>query len=135
VEPEQWLMLDVRDYNVVHGSWAIFGGNFVYKPALASTETAKFFYVSENCCAASDATAKAEFTADDDTFRLDDRVLELTLIWVWRQQKELDYSEDMVTAEMALSREISKDKGARVLRPGAQRDYGAEMAFPFEVTP
>lgn len=135
ITPEQWLNLDVRSYDIVTGTWTIYGGNFVYKPALASDEDAKFWYISDKICADSGSTAKATFTADDDTFRLDDRVLELVLVWVWRTQKGLDYSEDMASAEIALSRAIERDKGARVLTQPSRRSMRAKIAWPGVLNP
>jgi hypothetical protein len=135
IDPETWLNLDIREFDLVYGTWTLFGDNFVYKPALASDETARFFYVSRNKCADSLGTAKETFTADDDTFRLDDRVLELVFIWTWRQQKQLDYAEDMATAEIALSRAISDDKGARILVQASRPNYRAKTAYPWKITP
>lgn len=134
ITPEDWLQLDVRDYDLVVGAWTIYGGKFVYTPALASGETTKFFYISGNYVAASDGTPKADFTADDDTFRLDDRVLELTLVWVWRAQKSLDYSEEQAAAELALARAIEADKGARILTQRRLTSMDARIAYPLNVT-
>lgn len=135
ITPEDWLNLDVREYDVVTGSWTIYGGNFVYKPALAVGEDARFFYVSANCVADEAETPKAAFTADLDTFRLDDRVLELVLVWVWRAQKSLDYAEEQAAAEIALARAIERDKGPRMLAQPTRRAKGAKMAFPWSITP
>lgn len=134
ITPEDWLNLDVRDYDVVISTWTIYGGNFVYKPALASDETAKFWYISDKACADSGGTPKAGFDADTDTFRLDDRVLELVLVWLYRTQKGLDYSEDMATAEIALSRMIERDRGARVIKQSSRRSYRGTVAFPGTVS-
>lgn len=130
ITPEDWLNLDVRAYDVVTGTWTIYGGNVVYKPALAADESAKFWYISNKVCANTGGTAKAQFTADDDTFRLDDRVLELALVWLWRSQKGLDYSEDMQSAEIALSRAIERDKGARILTQSSRGNVRAKLAWP-----
>lgn len=136
ISPEDWLNFDVRDYDVTIGSWTIYGGNIVYKPALASGESAKWWYVSRNKCADSGGTAKETFSADDDTFRLDDRVLELVFVWTWRQQKGLDYGEDMATAEIALARAISDDSGARIITQASRGDSSdARVAYPRQVVP
>lgn len=135
ITPEDWLNLDIRDYDVVTGSWTIYGGNFVYKPALASGEDARFFYVSDRCVADNVGTPKATFTADLDTFRLDDRVLELVLVWVWRAQKSLDYAEEQATAEVALARAIERDKGPRMLAQATRRSMRAKIAYPWSIVP
>lgn len=134
ITPEDWLNLDVKDFEPAAGAWTIYGGNFVYTPALATDETAKFFYVSENAVAPATGSNKATFTADDDTFRLDDRVLELILVAVWRAQKSLDYAEEQMTAEIALARAIDRDKGARILTQRSRADLQAKLAYPLSVT-
>lgn len=135
VSPEDWLQLDVRGYDVVSGVWTIFGGEFVYKPALASDETTRFWYISNKVCTNDTDGTKAQFTADDDTFLLDDRVLELVLVWLFRAQKGLDYAEDMASAEIALARMIERDKGARILTQRSRRSVGANMAWPGVLSP
>lgn len=134
ITPEEWLNLDVRSYEVTHGLWTIYGGNFVYKPALDSDETTRWFYVSRNCVANSGGTAKDTFSADTDTFRLDDRVLELALVWTWRMQKGLDYAEDMETAMQALSRSIADDRGARIISQRSRHMERIPMAYPRSVS-
>lgn len=135
ISPEDWLHLEIREYDTIMGSWTLYGGNIVYRPALASDENTKWFYQSENCVASTGGTPKAKFTADDDTFRLDDRLIELMLLWVWREQKGLDYSEDMATAEVALAREIESDKGARLITQQSRRNVRAKIAYPWKITP
>lgn len=136
ITPEDWLHLDIRDFDPTVGAWTIYGGNFVYVPALASGELAKFFYVSNAVVAPGrvDGENKPQFTLDDDTFRLDDRVLELMLVAVWRAQKSLDYSEELSLADQALSRAIEADKGARILEQRSRSSLDAKLAFPLSVT-
>lgn len=135
ITPEDWLHLDIREYDTIVGTWTFYGGNFVYRPALASDEDAKFFYVSDKVYADSGGTAKSAITADTDTFRLDDRMLELCLIWTWREQKGLDYAEDMATAEVAMAREIESDKGPRIITQQSRRNTRAKIAYPWSITP
>lgn len=131
--PEQWLYSEVNNLQVTHGAWTLYGGNFVYKPAPTDGETLKFFYVSKSAYQDSNSAVKAKFDADDDTFRLDDRVLELLLVWIWRKQKGLDYAEDLQDAEIALARAIERDKGARVLTQ-PRRGFDVQTAYPISVT-
>jgi len=135
ITPEDWLNLDIRDYEIVYGTWTIYGGNFVHKPPLDTDETAKFWYVSENVVLSADGAGKADFSADDDTFKLDDRVLELTLIAQWRKIKSLDYGEEMIDAEMALARAIERDRGARMITQASRPNYRVKTAYPWRITP
>jgi hypothetical protein len=135
ISPEDWLQLDTRDYDVATGVWTIFGGEFVFKPAPASGETTRFWYITNKVCTNDTSGTKAQFTEDDDTFLLDDRVLELVLVWLFRTQKGLDYAEDMATAEIALARMIERDKGARVITQRSRRSVGAKIAWPGVLSP
>lgn len=134
ISNEDWLMLDVLNYDMVVGSWTIIGGQIKYKPALTSTETAKWYYISGAYAVPSSGSNKTEFSADDDTFVLDDRVLELTLIWEYRQRKGLDYSEDMMNAETALAQQISDDRGARIVSQTSRGNMRGTPAYPLSVS-
>ena len=133
--PEERLRLEVREYDLITGTWTIVGGSIVYTPALAVGEEAKYYYISKNVVRQADATVKERFTADDDTFLLDDRVLELALIWQWREQKGMDYAEDMKNAEEALSDAIGPDKGARMVVQSSRRNIRANVSYPWEIVP
>lgn len=127
---DQWLEIDVRGFDVVYGAWTILGDMFEFSPALASTETAKCYYISNKVVRPASGSDKSTFTLDTDTFRLGDRLLELHLIWEWRQRKGLNYAEDMITAENALAQAISDDKGARILRQAGSGRLAATLAWP-----
>jgi len=135
ISAEDYLQLDVREYDLITGTWTKIGGDIKYRPALASGEDAKFWYISNKVIQDTGGTNKARFTDDTDTFRLDDRMLELALIWEWRQRKGLDYSEDMITAEQAIAQEISRDKGARIITQNTRRNVRAQVAYPWQITP
>lgn len=110
------------------GGWIILGGEFKFWPATVGSAT--FPYMSNLIVNGADATPKAAFSADTDTFALPDRLLTLGLIWRYRAQKGLDYSEDLATYEDALARAQNNDKGARVLRPDSAPSFpGAKRAY------
>ena len=127
-----WLAYDVQGYNIATNRWSMLGGQVNIKPALASGVTAKYYYISNKCCANAGATPQALFTADDDTFRLDDELLRLALIWTWREQKKIPYAEDLENCERLLAKRIMNDGGgARVIRAGgASGRRGVRIAYP-----
>lgn len=88
-------------------------------------------YISKEWARDSSGNPKGEFTADDDEFILDNRLLRLGLIWRWRQQKRLEYGEDMQTYEIALSQAQARDKGARVIRSPRPMRWNAQTAYPW----
>jgi hypothetical protein len=135
VTAEEWLRLDVREYDLIVGTWIILEGQVKYRPVLASGENARWFYISNLAVAPATGANKALFTADTDTFRLGDRILELAFIWEWRAAKGLPYEEHMATAEAALAQAISDDKGARIISQSSRRNFKGKMAYPWQIVP
>lgn len=110
----------VSDYIAAQSGWAspgwiIIGDDFRFHPALTGPVT--FPYMSCFIVRDADGVRKRTFTADSDEFVLDERLLTLGLLWRYRAQEGLDYSEDMANFELALSKATLHDKGARVLNP------------------
>lgn len=135
VTAEEWLRLEVREYDLVVGTWIILEGQIKFKPVLTSAETARWFYIADTAVKPASGANKGRFTADTDTFRLGDRILELALIWEWRASKGLPYEEAMATAEAALAQAISDDKGARIIAQASRRNVQGKMAYPWQITP
>ena len=113
------------------GEWIMLGGQLSIYPALASGETVRFYYVSNKFAKDNSGTAKASFTADSDTFVLPERLLTLALIWRWRAMKGYEYAEDMQSYEIALSQEVLRERGPRILTTGRRGlPAGARYAYP-----
>ena len=115
------------------GAWIMFGNVMRFHPVPGAGRTATFPYISKNFARDADGSVKAAFTADTDEFILPERLLRLGLIWKWRQQKRLEYAEDLATYELALAQEQSRDKGARTILETRQvrRVLGATAAYPW----
>lgn len=128
---DTWLENRLVSISSLEGEWIILGGNLVTYPVMASTDSAKFYYISNKYAANSGGTAQAAFTSDADTFRLDDRLLKLAIIWRWRFMKGLEYADDMQNFEIAFAQEIARDKGSRILKIGRHRLLdGVSWAYP-----
>ena len=107
----------------------------VYEPeylAIRPGDTVKFIYIRNAWAAGGTKTA---FTADDDAFDLDERLLKLGMIWQWRANKGLPYAEDMANYEAALAMLIGADKGENILRIGGRRSSfpDAKIAYPWSL--
>lgn len=135
VTSEDWLRLEVRNYDLIAGTWIILGGQMKFKPVLVTGESAKWFYIADASVKPVSGPNIARFAADTDTYRLGDRLLELQFIWEWRQRKGLAYGEDMQTAEIALAQAISDDKGARMIVQASRRRLQGKIAYPWAVGP
>lgn len=133
---DRWLELDIRTYDFVVNAWIKYGGQIHIKPALASAVTVKYWYQSDKIVLDTDGTTtRALFTADTDTFRLDERLLKLGIIWKWREMKGLAYAEDLSTYERLLAKRINDDKGSRMIRVGSIRfPTDINVAYPTSIT-
>lgn len=128
---DQWQEFQITSVVGAPGYWVILGGQLQILPAMAASETARYYYVSKYI-----ATGKAAFTADSDVFLLSERLLSLAIIWRWRALKRLEYSEDLKNYEIAFSEEAGRDKGARILTVGrARTSDDTTIAYPGTIAP
>jgi hypothetical protein len=129
---DEWLFFNDYLTTGTPGNWVILGGQMQIFPAMPVDETARFYYMSNQIVSG----AKTSFTLDADTFVLPERLLTLGLIWRWRSQKGMEYAEHLSNYEIALSEEISRDKGSHVITVGRQR-YSSDVnfAWPGQITP
>jgi len=131
---DEWQQIKTRGFNLEPGWWMILGNRFHTLPTLSSGKQAMFYYISKDVFLGENGTPKAAITQDGDSFRLDERLLTLSLIWRWKQEKGLDYAEDLRTYETALSQEQTREKGSRVIRLNGGASFpGAVHAFPWEL--
>lgn len=128
---DKWLELDVQSFDFVVNAWTIYGGQMNIKPALATGVTAKYYYQSNLIVAPASGSNKVAFTADDDSFRLDERLLKLGIIWRWKEQKGQSYAEPMADYEELKERLVARDRGSRMMRIGRVRMPGdVTTAYP-----
>lgn len=130
--PDEWLEMQVVPYTFINGNWIIYGRQFHYLPLMQSTETVKFWYVSKNLATASNGTAKETFTADDDTFRIPEKLLELGMIAKWRKNKGLPADDAEADFSAEFTRQMNKNAGAKGVVRGTPQRYGrnVRLAFP-----
>jgi hypothetical protein len=125
-DTDQWLDVQTSLSTLDPGFWIVLEGKMQVYPPITSGEVGKFYYVSKNI-----ADGKPTFTADDDEFLLDSRLLSLGVVWRWRASKRMEYAEDMANYEVALAEAIGRDKGSRVLYGGRRlRNWDARIAYP-----
>lgn len=115
------------------GWWMLFGDQFQFAPPPAAGAVAMFPYISSYIVRGANDQLKAAFTKDDDTFRLDERLLTLGLIWKWREMKTLDYATAQADFEKAFSQAATRDKGSRVIRKGSPTFGNVPIAWPWEL--
>lgn len=128
---DEWLALDVRNFNPGTNAWTIYGGQIHFTPALDTGEIAQHYYQSTASVQPATGTAKSQFTLDTDTFRIDDQLLKLAIVYLWKQHKGLPYAEFLNDYEILKEKLVARDKGATILRQGRTRwPRGTNMAYP-----
>ena len=75
-------------------------------------------YISANAVKDNAGTGKPKFTADDDTFVLDDDLLILDVRWRFLRAKGLDYQGELAEYNQYVTSEIGLDSGARTIDTG-----------------
>ena len=133
VDTDKWLELLTLPYTQVSGSWTIYGGQMHILDTMASTETAKYWYISNLVVNGSGGT-QTGFAADADTFRLSEELLRLCIIYKWKQSKLQDYSEEMQDFNILLNRLMNEDGGSKPVIRGGDRVH-VKAAWPGTVTP
>lgn len=127
---DEWLF--IKDNLLVGspGNVVLLNGSVQIFPPMPVSDTGRFFYIS-NYYALAGGVPQPTFTADTDTFALDERLLRLGIIWRWRSDKRLEYSEDLKNYELAKSAAMGKDKGSQPIVVGRQRVSRSGMiAYP-----
>lgn len=134
-DKDVWLQAVTRNYEFLTNAWTIYGDQIHFRPALDSGETVTYWYQSDLTVQPSSGSNKTAFDADTDTFRLDERLLKLGIIWKWREMKGLPYAEDMATYERLLSKLMTADRGPAVLTSGSSNlSEMGRLAYPWSLS-
>lgn len=131
VNPDTWLEYQVVPYTFVNGNWMLYGNEIHVLPIMLSTETLKFFYVSNLIVTNAASSAISAFSTDTDTFNLDEKLLRLAIIYKWKQKKSQAHAQEMDDFEAYKIYLIGKDAGSKPVVSGRKRmPRGGDWAFP-----
>jgi hypothetical protein len=129
---DEWISLQSGGWAALSpGWWILLQNQFQFYPAPGSGAEAKYPYVSKLYARDKDNAPKAAFTADDDSFALDERLLTLALIWRWREMKRIDATGDMENFTKAFDERSARDGGSRTIRKNGGRVIHAAPAWPW----
>lgn len=141
-DTDQWLYLDVVNFDFVINAWTLFGNQIHIKPAPEDGIDVNFFYMNRNKVLDASQVEKVEFTADDDEPNIAkdddgiDDLFERCIIYKWLQFKKQPYSQEMEDYEDLRGKLATTDKGSRILRIGRTRyPWGVNFAYPWSIDP
>jgi hypothetical protein len=115
-DTDQWMHRRARnEAGSAWGEWTIVGGQMHIYSAMPVGVSAYFAYLDKNCIALAGGGFGDTFQSDGDSFRLDERLLKLGMIWQWKAQKGSAYAEDMGTYGDALANAMGHDSPAPII--------------------
>lgn len=112
VDPMVWQRNMVINTNPVPQIWRMIGGLLAIYPNVAG-EIMSYEYVSNAWISVrGTATYSKAWQNDNDVSRIDESLLELSLIWRWKRAKGLDYAQEMDNFERAKEAAVGSDRAA-----------------------
>jgi hypothetical protein len=93
----------------------LWGGKIYIDPPPQRISTIAFEYVAKSWVVSAIGVYQSDWLLDTDTSLIDEDLLELELIWRFKQQKGLEYAEDFNQAKQAISRDRGRIMSGRVL--------------------
>ena len=109
------------------GPWARYrvrGGRILFLPTPTAGQTCVYEYITKAWCTDSTgATAKTALSADSDVSLLDEFIMEMGMVWRWKQGKGLDYAEDFAKYEYLVADALGRDGSKPILDAGGS-EYG-----------
>ncbi|MDQ0135048.1 hypothetical protein J2T08_002969 [Neorhizobium galegae] len=133
---DHWINLQTYLSAGTPGFWIVLDNKMQIYPPMGPSEKAQYYFITSEIAKSASGDGKTVISADDDVFKLDERLLTLALIWRWKEMKGLEYSESMANYERALAQIGGADKGRRILSVGSRRtSIDADLAFPGTIIP
>lgn len=106
--PSQWEQAQATDIaSAAWLWWRIFGGSMYLYPTPSAVATIAYEYVSSNLTSAGNT-----WTADSDTFLLDEELATLGVRWRYLKAKGFPYEEEFNEYEMEVKKAIARDGGS-----------------------
>jgi hypothetical protein len=132
-DTDEWLQRRMLNYTYPFGEWTLLGNQMLLWPAMGPAVTATFSYLDGNCITLASGGVGNTFAADTDSFRLDERLLKLGMIWQWKANKGSPYAEDMANYSDALAMVQGHDKPSPIMVGRRPMPGGVRAAYPWPV--
>ena len=84
-------------------------GKLFLTPNPSAGESVYFEYISKNWCKSSGGTGQSAFAADTDLGVIDELILQLGLIYRWKQQHSFPYAEDQQRFNLHVNRRFGQE--------------------------
>jgi hypothetical protein len=133
---DEWLQRRIANESSSWGEWTIFGGEMHIWPIMGVGISARFTYLDKNYIELRNTNGALlglgeKFTSDSDTFRLDERLLKLGMIWRWKQLKGSPYAEDLGSWSNSMATAMGSDSPAPILIGRTPISANTRYAYPW----
>lgn len=129
VNAGEWNELLTNPVSPLPGYWRLIGGVLNIEPPQTGT-LFRYEYVKKDWIKQGGTVSANTLAGDTDTFVFPEHVLELGLVWRFKQAKGLDYGEDMRTYGVAVADAISSDRGGqRVLNTSRPEPFSNDRTW------
>jgi hypothetical protein len=116
IMPERLLLLKALPAMPIRPLWRMIGGNIEIWPALAAGELVTLEYRSSCWVLDVDgATRRPRWTADLNTSLIDESLIELGVIWRWKEAKGLQYAERFAEYERRFDATAGQEDTGRMV--------------------
>jgi hypothetical protein len=132
-DTDEWLNRRAQNWYDSAGEWTLLGGQMLIAPTMPTGQSAYFAYMEKNCVALTSGGNGDSFLADTDSFRLDERLLKLGMVWQWKANKGTSYAEDMGTYSDALAIAMGHDSPAPIISGRRAMPGNVSVAYPWPV--
>jgi hypothetical protein len=112
---DEWVRRRSFHESGAWGEWILMGGRLHIAPAMGVGVSARHSYLDKNCVTLASGGFGDRFTDDADSFRLDERLLKLGMIWQWMANKGSPYAEPMGTYSDAIANAMGHDQPAPII--------------------
>lgn len=128
-----WLQETAYTTSMMGNSWTIYSNSLWIRgyssEALAEGEIVRFGYISKYYAKAGENRFKDTFTADTDTFVLNERLLKLNMIWNWKSAHGQSYTQEFDDYQVALEELRISDRTPSVIRSPGRRWFPGPAGF------
>jgi len=127
-DTDQWVQNRIANHSSAFGEWTKLGGQMLVVPVMPVGVFAHYTYLDKNCIKLASGGFGDRFMDDADSFRLDERLLMLGMIWQWKASKGGAYAEDLGTYADALSFASGSDSPAPIIIGRRVSSWGGRSA-------
>ena len=127
---------DWRARNVVQTNEVFWfgGGKIVISPALAAGVEALYDYQSKYAVRPSGNADKEKFTLDNDVCLIDEDLVALCTLWMWKRSKGLDYAQEYDAYRQRAQLLAGRDGSLQPVATGFMRDDLPDVFVPDTIT-